>query len=216
MAGHQQTGAAGALERQRTGVTQPRRNRQYSIDLIRQMADCDANYIRLLKLMPELESFRSACLQSLAGCASGPSPEGRIPDFTVQDFVTVGALPADVIYTREFAMSSPVGDGEEARVRISVVEIFRYTSTLEIVQLTRVSPWVSPPGIMIRLYHDAVTAEAVAYQGHKAFLAKYATPNSRMYHRDEKRQINEFLGEWLSLCLQAGRSLTSPTFICSA
>ena len=113
-------------------------------------------------------------------------------------------------------MSSPVGDGEEVRVRISVVEIFRYTSTLEIVQLTRVSPWVSPPGIMIRLYHDAVTAEAVAYQGHKAFLAKYATPNSRIYHRDEKRQINEFLGEWLSLCLQDGRSLTSPTFICSA
>lgn len=197
-------------------MTQAGKNRHYSIDLIRQMADCDANYIRLLKLMPELESFRSTCLQSLANSASGLSPEGRIPDFTVRDFVNVGALPADVIYTREFVMASPVGDGEEVRVRISVVEIFRYTSTLEIVQLTRVSPWVSPPGIMIRLYHDAVTAEAVAYQGHKAFLAKYATPNSKMYHRDEKRQINEFLGEWLSLCLQAGRSLTSPTFIYSA
>ncbi|MDO9319490.1 MAG: DUF1249 domain-containing protein [Gammaproteobacteria bacterium] len=197
-------------------MTQAGRNRQYSIDLIRQMADCDANYIRLLKLMPELESFRATSLQSLAGCASGPCLEGRIPDFTVRDFVSVGALPADVIYTREFVMASPVGAGEEVRVRISVVEIFRYTSTLEIVQLTRVSPWVSPPGIMIRLYHDAVTAEAVAYQGHKAFLAKYAIPNSRMYHRDEKRQINEFLGEWLSLCIQAGRSLTSLAFICSA
>ncbi|MES3008797.1 MAG: DUF1249 domain-containing protein [Pseudomonadota bacterium] len=192
------------------------RNRQYSIDLIRQMAECDANYIRLLKLMPELESFRAACLESLAGCASGPCPEGRIPDFTVRDFLTVGALSGDAIYTREFVTASPVGEGEEVRVRISVVEVFRYTSTLEIVQLTRVSPWVSPPGIMIRLYHDAVTAEAVAYQGHKAFLAKYATPNSRMYHRDEKRQINEFLGEWLGLCLEAGRSLTSPAFICSA
>ena len=216
MADHQQKNAAEALEGQRTGVTDVSRNRQYSIDLIRQMAECDANYIRLLKLMPALESFRVACLESLAGCASGPCQEGRIPDFTVRDFLTVGVLPADAIYTREFVTASPVGEGEEVRVRINVVEVFRYTSTLEIVQLTRVSPWVSPPGIMIRLYHDAVTAEAVAYQGHKGFLAKYATPNSRMYHRDEKRQINEFLGEWLGLCLEAGRSLSSPEFICSA
>ncbi len=204
------------LEGQRTVVTQVSRNRHYSIDLSRQMACCDANYIRLLKLMPELESFRAACLQSLAGSASGTSQEGQVPNFTVRDLLNVGTLPDDVIYTREFVMASPVGDGCEAKVRISVVEVFRYTSTLEIVQLNRVSPWVNPPGIMIRLYHDAVTAEAVLYQGHKAFFAKYATPNSRMYHRDEKRQINEFLGEWLSLCIQAGRSLTSPAFTCSS
>lgn len=191
-------------------------DRQYVIDLSRQMADCDANYIRLLKLMPELESFRTTCLESLASTASGGNHEQSVPDFRARDFYTVGAAGSEADCTREFVIASPVGEGEEVRVRISTVEVFRYTSTLEIVQLTRVSRWVDPPAILVRLYHDAVTAEAVAYQGHKSFLAKYATPNSKMYHQDEKRQINEFLGEWLNLCIQAGRSLKVPTFICAA
>ena len=95
-------------------------------------------------------------------------------------------------------------------------EVFRYTSTLAVTQLTRVSQWIDPPIILVRVYHDAATAEAIAYQGHKAFLARYAIPNPTMYHQDEKRQINEFLGEWLSLCLQAGHSLKTPMFICAA
>ena len=32
---------------------------KYSIDLKKQMAVCDANYIRLLKLVPQLEMYRS-------------------------------------------------------------------------------------------------------------------------------------------------------------
>ncbi|OGT69912.1 MAG: hypothetical protein A3H44_14555 [Gammaproteobacteria bacterium RIFCSPLOWO2_02_FULL_57_10] len=191
-------------------------DRQYVINLSRQMADCDANYIRLLKLMPELESFRIKCLESLASTASYGNQEGAVPNFRSRDFYTVGAAGSEADCTREFVIASPVGGGEEVRVRISAIEVFRYTSTLEIVQLTRVSRWIDPPGILVRLYHDAVTAEAVAYQGHRSFLAKYATPNSKMYHQDEKRQINEFLGEWLSLCIQAGRSLKVPTFICAA
>ncbi len=195
-------------------------NKQYVINLSRQMADCDANYIRLLKLMPDLESFRTVCLESLASTASGGNHEGRVPDFRARDFYSVGAVDCEVGCTREFVIASPwangEGEAEEVKVRISTVEVFRYTSTLEIVQLTRVSRWINPPGILVRLYHDAATAEAVAYQGHRSFLAKYATPNSKMYHQDEKRQINEFLGEWLSLCIQAGLSLKAPTFICTA
>ena len=162
---------------------------QYRIDLVRQMADCDANFIRLLKLMPELESFRE------------------------RHFQLVNDLPEQ--YVRDFALSSSQSD-EEQKVRISVLEVFRYTSTLSIQQLTQVSDWIDPPGILVRVYHDASTAEAVAYQGQRAFLAKYAIPNPTMYHQDEKRQINEFLGEWLSLCLQAGLSIKAPSFICAA
>ena len=29
----------------------------YSVDLIKQMAECDANYIRLLKLVPEMSAY---------------------------------------------------------------------------------------------------------------------------------------------------------------
>jgi len=163
---------------------------QYRIDLIRQMADCDANFIRLLKLMPELESFRERSFQLDQACPDG-------------------------VYEREFVLSTPHSDDEE-RVRISVLEVFRYTTTLSITQLTQVSDWIDPPSIIVRVYHDASTAEALSYQGHKALLAKYAIPNPTMYHQDEKRQINEFLGEWLNLCLQAGRALKAPTIICAA
>jgi uncharacterized protein YqiB (DUF1249 family) len=41
--------------------------RSYSVDLIKQMAECDANYIRLLKLLPELRSYRSHSVRSVSG-----------------------------------------------------------------------------------------------------------------------------------------------------
>lgn len=193
---------------------------RYHIDLVRQMAICDANFIRLLKLMPELESYRITCLRSLAGIASerrhDDCNESAIAAFSVKDFYSVGDNISDSGCIREFFVASPVDEAVEVKVRIRVVEVFRYTTTLEIAQLTRISDWIEPPAIMIRLYHDATTAEAIAFQGHKGFLARYAAPNSKMYQQDEKRQINEFLGEWLSLCLQAGRSLTSPAFVCTA
>lgn len=187
---------------------------QYRIDLARQMADCDANFIRLLKLMPELESFRDACLQAEDANACAVNEQPTLRHFPKDDLVQINGSELGSQYARDFVISSPAGD--EVRVRISVLEVFPYTSTLAINQLTQVSPWIDPPGILVRVYHDASTAEAVAYQGHRAFLAKYAIPNPTMYHQDEKRQINEFLGEWLSLCLQAGHSLKPPTFICAA
>lgn len=185
------------------------KNARYRIDLSRQMADCDANFIRLLKLMPALESFRSKCLERPQSGHSLGHREDRLPQFG-----EAGILPEACM--REFVIASPVEAGHEARVRISVVEVFPYTSTLAVTQMNRISDWIDPPGILVRMYHDASTAEAVAYQGHRAFLARYALPNPTMYHQDEKRQINEFLGEWLSLCLQAGRSLHTSEFFCAA
>jgi len=185
------------------------KNGRYRIDLSRQMADCDANFIRLLKLMPALESFRIMCLEGPENGLSAGRREEVLPRFPEAAAQSAGC-------TREFLIASPVQEGHEARVRISVVEVFPYTSTLAITQVNKVSEWIDPPGILVRMYHDASTAEAVAYQGHRGFLARYALPNPTMYHQDEKRQINEFLGEWLSLCLQAGRSLSTPEFFCAA
>lgn len=187
---------------------------RYRINLMRQMADCDANFIRLLKLMPELESFREALLGVDRELACPVSGEPDLQRFSPCKNAPLKNNKCGSQYSREFAITCPAGD--EVRVRISVLEVFPYTSTLAINQLTRISQWIDPPGILVRVYHDATTAEAVAYQGHKAFLAKYAIPNPTMYHQDEKRQINEFLGEWLSLCLQAGYSLHPPSFICAA
>ena len=38
----------------------------YSVDLIKQMAECDANYIRLLKLVPHLQAYRDKSFAEIA------------------------------------------------------------------------------------------------------------------------------------------------------
>lgn len=184
---------------------------KYKIDLVRTMADCDANFIRLLKLMPDLESYRAKCLRGLEesgldGLRLKPITE-ETAAFDQQSF------PG---FSREFTLVSTSYDAVDIKIRLRVVEVFRYTSTLVVEQLNTLHSLLPVPRVSVRLYHDARTAEAVDYQGHKALLAKYAVPNAKMYHQDEKRQINEFLGEWLSLCLAGGHSSKAPEFVCTA
>ncbi|MBT8146491.1 MAG: DUF1249 domain-containing protein, partial [Gammaproteobacteria bacterium] len=66
------------------------------------------------------------------------------------------------------------------------------------------------PTMQVRVYHDACTAEVMSYQNHRNFQPHYSQPNPLMYQRDEKIQVNRFLGEWLTHCLRAGRSLKVP------
>ena len=131
------------------------KNRSYSVDLIRQMAECDANYIRLLKLIPALRNCRD-------GAAGTPiARHCKVGEFVIADR----------------------HDGRGG---------------------------LTNPCMQVRIYHDASTAEVTSYQNHRNFKPHYAQPNPAMYQRDEKVQVNRFLGEWLTLCLQAGRSLKVP------
>lgn len=139
------------------------------------MAECDANYIRLLKLMPSLE-YRA---------------------------------------TREFTISSQADAADEILINIAVIEKFKYTSTLRIIQqpkLGKLSRWLAAPHMTIRVYHDAKTAEVTQYQNQRHFEPIYSVPNANMNQPDEKKQINEFLSEWLTLCLHAGRSVHSMNY----
>ena len=175
---------------------------RYKVDLVRDMADCDANFIRLLKLMPELESYRLRCLCELE--KSGLSELKTEPNNVLGECA------------REFVLLSPASDASHTHIKLRVIEVFRYTSSVVVEQLNSLHSLLPAPRVLVRLYHDAKTAEAVEYQGHKALLAKYTIPNAKMFHRDEKRQINEFLGEWLSLCLASGHSSRAPEFACTA
>lgn len=141
--------------------------KRYSISLSDQMAACDGNYIRILKLLPRL--------------APGLVREIAIPG-------------AEVVERMVFV--------------IEVMEKFKYTSTLRISQRLPgdASTWYPPPEMLVRIYHDANTAEVVAYQNHRYFKAIYPVPNRHMYHADEKDQLNRFLTEWLNLCLLKGVS----------
>ena len=146
------------------GAQAPARRRRggYSVDLPRHMAECDANYYRLLRLFPALRHTREP--------------------------VQFGVPPLD------------------ATVHISVLEQGPYTTLVQIDTAT-VRPWLhwaAAPRLSVRAYHDAKSAEVVAYQNRDRFHGKYDYPNTHMRQRDEKVQINRFLSEFLTLCLEHG------------
>ncbi|MEX0617871.1 MAG: DUF1249 domain-containing protein [Pseudohongiellaceae bacterium] len=180
----------------------------YRIDLIRQMAECDANYIRLLKLLPNLMAFREKLFDSVGEerLRTGSANRGDCPDSECEE------LLGDVM---EFSIAGSGADANEISVTIKVVESFRYTTTLEITQQPDSQDYLMNPSLTVRVYHDASTAEVTSYQGHANLKPNYPQPNPQMYHRDEKVQVNRFLGEWLSLCLEAGRSMRVPNLIYS-
>ncbi|MFT5935604.1 MAG: hypothetical protein ACI85S_000658, partial [Pseudohongiellaceae bacterium] len=168
--------------------------KSYSVDLIKQMAECDANYIRLLKLVPQLQSYLDR------------SFEDYIPDNSDADVINRELADPEKILegiSVEFAIadlefSNEAGEkSEKVVVQIRILEAFKYTTTLEITQKPQFKAWMTNPSMLVRAYHDANTAEVVSYQGHRHLQSRYPQPNPKMYCADEKMQVNAFLGEWL-------------------
>lgn len=163
---------------------------RYRVDLSGYMSLCDANYHQLLALWPGL---------SHAG-------ENQVRYLQINHSHRAGNASGD--YTDRLLVS------------LRVTESFRYTQTLEI-RLERQQPvWPSrlpnmDPVMQVRIYHDAMTAEPLSYQGHRRVPVKNAIPNKQMYHQDEKYQINEFLSAWLDLCLQSGVEMTQQDPLCT-
>ncbi len=92
---------------------------------------------------------------------------------------------------------------------ILVKEVTKYTSLIDIVQQSVLNSEVISdlikPKMQVRLYHDARVAEVISSQGVRHIKARYDYPNADMHHPDEKLQINQFLKEWLQLCLEYGQ-----------
>jgi len=144
------------------------------LDLSARMAVCDANYLRLLKLLPEFTQGLNRTI-----------------------LLSAAAEPAEPEY----------------RLELHVSESFRYTSTLSVTLVVPQSAptWFRTPQLTVRLYHDAGTAEVVGYQDQRGFKAVYLDDEAPRFTWDEKNQINLFLAEWLTLCLDGGLArLTLP------
>ena len=95
---------------------------------------------------------------------------------------------------------------------ISVNEVTRYTSLISFEQNTaelnnkeNAAKHVYHPSMTIRLYHDARMAEVISSQNIRQVKPRYNYPNKQMHQQDEKQQINQFLNEWLHLCLEFGQ-----------
>ncbi len=139
-------------------------NKRYRIDLPAHMAECDANYLRLMKLFPGLRE---------------------------EDVSVFGVAMGDNVH----------------RVELKVVERSPYTTLVELQQLPR-APWNVRPRMLVRLYHDARSAEVVECHGARHFRPVYEYPNRHMHQPDEKAQVNRFLTEFLSMCLRHGMAAT--------
>jgi len=106
---------------------------------------------------------------------------------------------------------------------VTVKEVTRYTSLLSFEQIafeqkslkhsvidqtvnkTKAFSNSLLPCMSIRLYHDARMAEVISSQGVFQVKPRYDYPNKNMHQQDEKQQINQFLNEWLHLCLEHGQ-----------
>jgi len=110
------------------------------------------------------------------------------------------------------AFALPVA-GADAKVHFRVLERGPYTTTVHIA-VKGASNWLdlATPELSVRAYHDALSAEVVSYQDENRFHGAYEYPNTRMRQRDEKAQLNRFLGEFLALLLSHGVSAEPISF----
>ncbi len=88
--------------------------------------------------------------------------------------------------------------------QILIEESTRYTTRVQIKQVSPMESYWQLPSMSVRLYHDALVAEVCATQQIYRFKARYDYPNRKLHQRDEKHQINQFLAEWLRYCLVQG------------
>ncbi|TMM47507.1 DUF1249 domain-containing protein [Colwellia ponticola] len=97
---------------------------------------------------------------------------------------------------------------------VTIQDVTRYTSVISFEQdslshtlknIPRAVTNALQPRMTIRLYHDARMAEVLSTQDIRQVKPRYDYPNSHMHQQDEKQQINQFLNEWLHLCLRLGQ-----------
>ena len=98
---------------------------------------------------------------------------------------------------------------------LTVQECCPYTTTISFREIEGSGQgdakcWGISPQLTVRIYHDARSAEVVAFQGQRFFLGRYPYPNPQMRQRDEKFQLNQLLADWLNHCLGHGYRLSAP------
>jgi uncharacterized protein YqiB (DUF1249 family) len=97
------------------------------------------------------------------------------------------------------------------RIDMRVSERCKYTTILSVSQNldgeegSDGTAWLEGPSMTVRLYHDAAMAEVISFQQQRGIPPRNAYPNPRMHHRDEKAQLNRFLGDWVKHCLHHGQ-----------
>ena len=143
----------------------------YVPDLIADMAECDANYIRLRQLFPDMDE------------------------------------ESDL----KFGIRTTTREGATVVIRITARCPFTTMMTVSVTSQNG-ELFVKWPNLDVRIYHDVRSAEVICFNRHRNFRFRYPTPNDNMFQPDEKSQINKFLGELLTHCIEHGYSLEPVAF----
>lgn len=147
------------------------------------MTLCANNYLLLVKLLADKEK------------------EGEKRHFFINDYL------AYTIKIEEVTRYTSLVHFEQDSFKQSIFEQDTDKKSLKGEKKLVVSTVVNlmHPRMTIRLYHDARMAEVISTQDIQQVKPRYDYPNQHMHQQDEKQQINEFLHEWLQLCLQLGQ-----------
>jgi len=116
-----------------------------------------------------------------------------------KNFVLLHSLFCDMDITDRFEFRPEQSD---ICFSIQVLERCRYTRMLELrQQLCLPESFMQDLVMKIRIYYDARLVEVTGYEGIGHLQADYCYPNQNMMLKDENRQANILLHEWLSLVL---------------
>ncbi|MGO2010276.1 MAG: DUF1249 domain-containing protein [Pseudoalteromonas sp.] len=90
--------------------------------------------------------------------------------------------------------------------QVTIESTAKYTMDIAITQQSGMLQGIAPLFLTVRLYHDAKVAEIIHHDYHQRIKPSYAYPNPNMHQKDEKYQLNAFLHDWLTACLENGRA----------
>ena len=111
-------------------------------------------------------------------------------------------------------MEQVLGHQNDA-LHLKVVERCPYTQTLDLKQsMANETAYIDELRMKIRVYHDARLVEVVNYQGISRMQPNFEYSNSNVLSRDDKRQANVLLHDWLSTYIAAGHA-RSEEAVCS-
>lgn len=136
----------------------------------------EMNYYALLQLLPELNlEVMETSQESTSATFSESIHFATNPDYHF-DFDMAGA-----------------------KLSIRLIELNRYTQHIQVINHFKSDKKLLPTLCLnIRVYHDVSLAEVISCSGVGKLLANYTYPNEKMLLKDEKRQANRLLFEWLS------------------
>jgi len=169
----------------------PKLKKKYRFDIKMMMADCEANYARICRIMPSV--LRKEVTDNLNGAIGS----------------TIDKSLDHLSFDIDLATNKP------AKLTLSIAERCRFTTMINLQVL--IDSFVDVDGesgcvnMSIRLYHDVNMAEVIACNHKPNRLASYEYPNELMFQPDEKAQQNRFLSEWLGLCSKHGLSSKNMT-----